>query len=72
MASNGEVSTFLGIIVVVDGVTTEIFGLYAAEELGVYSGGGSAQTFFGEGDELLVAEEDEEFLVVDAEDNFFL
>lgn len=65
--------TFLRVhVVVVDGAATEVFGLYASEELGVYRGGGFAETLFCEGDEFLVTEEDEEFFVVDAEDDFFL
>lgn len=66
-------STFLRVrVVVVDGATTKVFGLYAGEELGVYSGGGFAETLFCKGDEFLVTEEDEEFFVVNAEDDFFL
>lgn len=53
-------------------MTTEVFGLYAGEELRVYSSGRLSETLFCEGNEFLVAEKDEEFLVVDAEDNFFL
>lgn len=66
--------TFFGVDVVVvdDGVTTEVFGLYAGEELGVYSSGRLSETLFCEGHQFLVAEKDEEFFVVDAEDDFFL
>lgn len=48
--SNGETKgscTFLGIVaVVVDGAATEVFGFYAGEELGVYSGSRFAKALF--------------------------
>lgn len=66
-------NTFFGVdIVIVDGLATKVFGLYAGEELRVYSSGRLSETLFCEGHEFLVAEKDEEFLVVDTEDDFFL
>lgn len=70
--------TFFGVAGVVvgggagDGVAAGVFWFYAGEELGVYLGGCFAEAFFGEGDEFLVSEEDEEFFVVYAEDDVFL